>query len=221
MQVFQRLQKLNLCVSHHTAAPTYSLMSSDDEMPNVECDILNINEAVLLPPHSVPLIPAQRSAEENDSGHAFGDRSEENRVQVMEVQTNEICRPEGTPTTYKLVGDNLDLTVKARYMRIDGQKDQSLHYFHHMSVCDRIEFSHLPISRAHTCLNSPSNLAVSLLPDVKSDESLISDLSVLVSRIIVTHLSYFNFTFSDVVKWHLEHQYYKEMSKQSTVVSND
>jgi len=124
-----------------TAAPTYSPMSSDDEMPNVECDVLNINEAVLLLPRSVPLILAQRSAEENDSGHAFGDRSEENRVQVMEVQTNEIRRPEGTPTTYKLVGDNLDLTVKARYMRIDGQKDQSLYYFHHMSVCDRIDLA--------------------------------------------------------------------------------
>ena len=30
---------------------------------------------------------------------------------------------------YKIIGDNLDKTVKARYMR-DGARNQSLHYFH-------------------------------------------------------------------------------------------
>jgi len=96
-------------------------------------------------------------------------------------------------------------------MRMDSRQDQSLHYFHHMSVCDHIDFSQLPITKPATCLNSPSKLAISLLPDAKSNESLITDLSMLVSRIIISHFPFFfNFSFSDVVTWH---QYYTEMSE--------
>ena len=79
---------------------------------------------------------------------------EENGTQVMEdVQNGDVSNEQSlTPTAYKLVGDNLDLTVKARYMWMDSRQDQSLHYFHHMSVCDRIDFSQLPITKPPTCL---------------------------------------------------------------------
>ena len=122
--------------------------------------------------------------------------------------------------TYKVLGDNIDFTVKARYNRVDGQKDnQSLHYFHHMCVRDRVNLSHLPIIRCDSCLNSPNNIALQLLPTKISDDKLVDDLAVLVSRVIVSYMPYFQFGFTDVVTWHIEHEFYKEMSEKSEVVS--
>ena len=51
---------------------------------------------------------------------------------------------------FKLVGDNIDFTVKARYMRTDGRQDQSLHYYSTiMHMRSGIELTspdcHLPI----------------------------------------------------------------------------
>ena len=122
--------------------------------------------------------------------------------------------------TYKLVGDNIDLTVKARYMRMDGgQTDKSLHYFHHMCVRDRIDFSHLSTLKRSSCLNSPEKMALYFLPNKQADDALIDQLAMLISRIIVTNMPFFSFAFSDVVQWHLKHEYYKEMSMKSEVVS--
>ena len=46
------------------------------------------------------------------------------------------------PLSFKLVGDNIDKNVKARYLRSD-HGNSSLHYFHSFAVKDRIDFSHL------------------------------------------------------------------------------
>ena len=121
--------------------------------------------------------------------------------------------------SFKLVGDNIDFTIKARYNRVDNHKNQSLHYFHYMSVCDRINFNHLSITKPHMCLNSANKIALLLLPSKKCDNRLIRDLAVLVSQIIVSYMPYFHSAFSDVVTWHIEHDYYKEMSRKSQVVS--
>ena len=40
----------------------------------------------------------------------------------------------------KIVGDNVDKTVKPRHMQSDRQ-NQSLHYFHLYAVCDRINLT--------------------------------------------------------------------------------
>ena len=217
-------------------APTYSPITSEDDMPDLQSDTLNISQAILLSQDDIPnftqhvqsnisqamILPPSILAQCSSSSVAeVSSNIEENGTQ--DVQNGDVSNQEQNlaSTTYKLVGDNLDLTVKARYMRMDSRQDQSLHYFHLMSVCDRIDFSQLPITKPATCLNSPSKLAINMLPDVKSDEwTLITDLSMLVSRIIVSHIPFFNFSFSDVVTWHLKHQYYTEMSGKSTVVSS-
>ena len=41
--------------------------------------------------------------------------------------------------TYSLMGDNLDTTIKRRYMRTDSCLERSLHYFHVLAVKDRIK----------------------------------------------------------------------------------
>ena len=122
-------------------------------------------------------------------------------------------------STYKYIGDNFDISVKSRFGRLDSQKQRSLHYFHHMCIRDRIDFSRLSIVRPHQCLNSAKKMASFLLPSKECDSRLSSDLSVLVSRMMVSHIPYFQFAFSDIVTWHIEHKYYKEMSEKSEIVS--
>ena len=120
--------------------------------------------------------------------------------------------------SYKLVGDNIDKNVKARYMRIEGSRNQSLHYFHSFAVLDRINFSHLPDVFLHTCLNSPKQLALAMLPSKDDDKVLTLLFETHVSRILCTHIPFFKLSFEDIVEWHIHHRYYDEMSAKSEVV---
>ena len=49
-------------------------------------------------------------------------------------------------TMYRLCSDNIDKTVKQRYMRSDAYKTGSIYYFHSYTVADRIDFSSLPVT---------------------------------------------------------------------------
>ena len=121
---------------------------------------------------------------------------------------------------YKIVGDNIDKTVKARYMRVDGYRNQSLHYFHSLALQSRIDFSHLPNVHPATCSPSPLLMAESLLPTASDDQSL-RDLFIMhVSRVLATHIPFFKLAFEDVVERHRKHDYYKQMSSESVVVSS-
>lgn len=122
-------------------------------------------------------------------------------------------------TGFKIVGDNLDKSVKARYMRLGGSHNQSLHYFHSFAVLDRIDFSSLPNIHPQQCLNSPEKRALSLLPSSDDDKALKKLFVTHVSRILTTHLPVFKLMFEDVTEWHIEHEYYKQMSTKSEVVS--
>ena len=46
---------------------------------------------------------------------------------------------------FRLVGDNIDKSIKPRDMRLDHQSKQ-LHYFHVYAVKDKIDFRHLETS---------------------------------------------------------------------------
>ena len=71
---------------------------------------------------------------------------------------------------YKLVGDNIDKGVKARFMRVEQHCGQSLHYFHFCAIQNMIDFGDYPDVLPHTCLDSPTKRALYLLP---SDEDTI------------------------------------------------
>ena len=121
--------------------------------------------------------------------------------------------------SYKLVGDNLDKSVKARYMRIGGSRNQSLHYFHSFAVLDRVDFSGLPDIHPQLCLNSPNKRALSMFPSTEDDNALKQLFVTHVSRILATHMPFFKLLFEDIVEWHIQHKYYSEMSTKSEVVS--
>lgn len=63
-------------------------------------------------------------------------------------------------------------------------------------------------------------MVLNLLPTKQSDDILADHLAMLISRIIVSNIPFFSFAFSDVVEWHLDHEYYREMSMKSDVVSD-
>ena len=102
---------------------------------------------------------------------------------------------------YKIVGDNLDVSVNTRYMRSVEHHNQSFHFFHNFAVLDRINFNKVP-----SCF--PQN-----------DLHLISNVAVLISHILVAYMPFFGFAFSDCAIWHLQHAFYKQMSTKSEVVS--
>ena len=120
---------------------------------------------------------------------------------------------------YKLVGDNLNISVNTRYMRSVEYHNQSLHFFHSFAVLDKINFSKVPSCFPHTCNNSPEQMALSLLPNVEHDSHLISNVAVLISHILAAYMPFFGFAFSDCTIWHLQHAFYKQMISKYEVVS--
>ena len=120
---------------------------------------------------------------------------------------------------YKLVGDNLDITINARYIRSDGHQNLSQHFFHSFAVLDRIDLCGLSNHLPATCNNSPLHMALSLLPSAGNYMNILKNIATHISRVVVTHMSFFQFSFSDATTWHIQHKFYKEMSKKSEVVS--
>ena len=120
--------------------------------------------------------------------------------------------------SYKIVGDNIDKTVRPRFMRMKQHRTQSLHFFHSYAIRDRIDTSGLLDVHPQTCLPSPRQLAESLLPQVEDDYTIMSNFSVLISRVLTEHLQFFKTSFSDVVQHYITHDYDREMSLKSEVV---
>ena len=119
---------------------------------------------------------------------------------------------------YKIVFDNVDVTVKARYIRTDGTNNQDLHLCHCICVLNRINLSNLSINLPDSCLDSPDRIATQILPSSDDDKLLLSNFEMLVSRVLATHIPFMHLMFSDVIVWHLKHQYYDEMCWKSEVV---
>lgn len=104
-------------------------------------------------------------------------------------------------------------------MRSEGHRNKSLHYFHSFAIQDRVDFSHLPDSFPSSCANSAKKIAIGLLPDADDDKALHESFTTHISRILVTNIPYFKFTFGDVVQWHIPHEFSEEMSTRSVIVS--
>ena len=73
---------------------------------------------------------------------------------------------------YRLCGDNIDKTVKQRYLRYGTQKTGSIHYFHSYAVANKIDFSSLPETTPPLPNVGVHQLAASLLPSPDDDAAL-------------------------------------------------
>ena len=104
-------------------------------------------------------------------------------------------------------------------MRLATRKLELIHYFHIYAVADRIDFSHLSKSVIPTQQCDPEQVALSLLPSPEDDLAIRENICVLMSRVLFDNVAFFNLSFDGVINWHIEHEYYKEMSTKSDVVS--
>ena len=127
----------------------------------------------------------------------------------------DICDPfQETWHGYVLAGDNLDRNVRPRHQTFQSQT-RSLHWFNAVAVHDRCDFSSL--KDAMPTRDFSSFDVRSLLPDRDDCQQLISNLSVLVGRLLVKYLPEFS-KYSSLVEPHIIHPYSSEMSRKSCVV---
>ena len=85
----------------------------------------------------------------------------------------------------RIVGDNWDLEVKAR-CQTKSQTNKSLHYFHAYAVKDRVISKGLDNTRPQKSIDEVEMQEI--LPTAEVQESIISDLSKLIPRVIVAFL---------------------------------
>ena len=133
---------------------------------------------------------------------------------VLDVSNDSVT----SPSYYKLVGDNVDLTVNPRYMRMDN-KLRSLHYYHSYAVQDRINVHDLLNERPSQTSISVQEKAKSLLPTESDDDVIVKNIKVLFARILFDTLQFFKIAFEDLIVEHITHCRYQEMSSKSVVVS--
>ena len=175
------------------------------------------------------------SEEECNTSESNGNESDEtesvmtqlsDNVQPMESDHDSIhitapAPPFSSRTTYRICGDNIDKTIRPRYMRCDGGKANSIHYFHSYAVADRINFSDLSEDTLPLPNVSNEQLAISLLPSIEDDVATCKNFATLVSRALVNNVDFFKLTFDGVVEWHIQHEFSEEMSKKSEIVSSN
>ena len=122
---------------------------------------------------------------------------------------------------YKIVGDNIEKTIKARTIRTESHTNQTLHYFHSLALQSRKDFSDLPNVHPDTCSPSPLLMAESLLPSVSDGQSLCDLFIMQVSRVLTTLIPFFQLPFEDMVERHRKHVfYYKQISTESVVYNS-
>ena len=130
----------------------------------------------------------------------------------IEPNATDTC-PEvkSTNAGYKLVFDNLDRSIKPRYMRQDLQKIL-LHYVQAYAVRDQINYSSISQEqRSETDLYD-------ILPHSEDYCILKERFLVHVSRVIMTYLDFFKVNFKGLTPRHILHKYSTEMCYKSEVV---
>lgn len=101
--------------------PSFSPLTSDfDPSPASDSDFDQTEEL-----HQSNIL-----VDHEESAHQDSIESEPNDVILSQAKEQHF--------SFKLVGDNVDKTVRRRYIRYDLEGTLSLHYFHTYAICDRI-----------------------------------------------------------------------------------
>jgi len=116
---------------------------------------------------------------------------------------------------FKIVFDNIDLTVRPRHSTEERQS-LSLHNVNAFAVKDRINYSTFSSTRERK-----EDYLYSILPNDEDYQSLKERFIIHVSRIIVKYMNFFKEDFQNLIQRHIPHQFSKEMSKKSEVVSKE
>jgi len=118
--------------------------------------------------------------------------------------------------TFKLVADNLDFYIRPRQETMDHHA-YCLHCTHVMAVKDRVDCSELSDIPRSVDLESVNFEAV--LPSDNDLIDLKENLTVLLCRIVRTHMPFFSKHINaKTFPQHIQHQFSSEMSSKSEVV---
>ena len=115
----------------------------------------------------------------------------------------------------RIVGDNWDLEVKARY-QTKSQNNKSLHYFHAYAVKERVVAQGLDIKRPQKSIAEIEMRE--FLPTPEVQEAIVADLVKIIPRVLVKYLTPYS-AFKKAVIYHIPHPHSKEMVEKSEVVS--
>ena len=220
----------SLCVT-----PTYSPISTDSEISssssvnNTSCSSSYFNESISEDRHentsNDPKTDCPFLSPSSDRSCPFLSPSSDRSFSISTTNTADATMSPtdvilsqqqnvtNNPVTYKIVGDNIDVSVCPRFLRVKKFKKKSLHMFHYYAAADRINLSGLCDDRKHQCLPSPDSMALSFLPSVDDDAALRDNISVLIARILIKHMPFMKMSFGDITLMHIKHPFSKENVK--------
>ena len=117
----------------------------------------------------------QGSGKQGEELMVHDERETAEDIHLESMQTTPTQQPW---SGFKMVGDNVDKTIRASFQRSDDHTTRSLHYFHAYAVKDRINFSTLPDSQPQPCKFDLE----SLLPSQSDIEVIKTEMATLLSR---------------------------------------
>ncbi len=157
---------------------------------------------------------AFEEAEESMAEESMAEKSLNETTISIQSEAVETCTAvKSTNAGYKLVFDNIDKTIKPRYMRQDVQSVM-LHYVQAYAVKDRIDFSSIGHEQ-----RKEANI-YKLIPESDDYRLLKNRFIIHVSRVIVEYLDFFKEDFKGLVQRHIPHKYSSEMCRISEIVSS-
>lgn len=124
---------------------------------------------------------------------------------------------------FKVVGDNIDKTIKPRYMREStGHGSQSLHYFHSYAVKDRVNLSSSsdlpPKAPVEWTTEKYQSVCRKILPTSEDQRYLQDNFVQIMTRVVISRIPFFQ-QFDGIALKHIPHAYSQEMAQKSEVVS--
>lgn len=135
---------------------------------------------------------------------------------LSDKQSQKKDHDEKRPSSFGITLDNVDLKLLASDMTSDNQ-NKDFHWCNHNAYLDRVNPVDLPDDAPIADLQEVPNST--FLPSLADQNSLLSDFTVLVGRVLVENLAAFE-VFKDVVPLHIKHKYSDVMSNKTETVSS-
>ena len=127
------------------------------------------------------------------------------------LQGEEKNLQDNRPCSFNIVLDNVDLKLLASDMTSSNQ-NKDLHWCNHNAYLDRVNPTHLLDNDPVADLRDVSNST--FLPSLTDQNSLLSDFTVSIGRVLVENLSALEI-FKDVVPLHIRHKFSDELQKKT------
>lgn len=138
-------------------------------------------------------------------GHAVDSAAEVIKSEIIKL----------TPDKYQIIGDNIDLEIRAKHMSSIRQ-NQSIHWFNMYAVKDAVSGREYATTEATNLNDIPES---TFLPTPEDNTLLQTDFAFLWSRVIVNSIPDLE-SLRTAAVWHIPHPYSEQMQQPSEQVIN-